>query len=128
MSVDEAGACFLVERVRDYAKWIAKERPALVQGALRFVLETALRTPAAADHAAEAFRSLCVHARKQLASAETFGAILAAVEPCFAAGRSLGTSTHLDGNWVWRDGSRASGVRQCRHIVKMHTLTAREAA
>ena len=60
-------------------------RPALVQGALRFVLETALRTPAAADHAAEAFRSLCVHARKQLASAETFGAILAAVEPCFAA-------------------------------------------
>ena len=68
-----------------YAKWIAKERPALVQGALRFVLETALRTPAAADHAAEAFRSLCVHARKQLASAETFGAILAAVEPCFAA-------------------------------------------
>ena len=59
-----------VRLVGAFGKALATEHQSLLEGCVRFVLQ-ALLVPACAEHAAVAFRALCVHAQKQLGNLET---------------------------------------------------------
>ena len=69
-----------VRLVGAYGKWLATEQPSSLEGCVRYVIG-ALGTPAAAEHASEAFRALCVHARKQLSGLALVRALLDACIP-----------------------------------------------
>jgi len=68
-----------VRLVGAFAKWLATEQPTLLEGCVRYVIG-ALSTPAAAEHASEAFRSLCFNCRKQLADLHKVRALLEACQ------------------------------------------------
>ena len=63
-----------------FGKWMSKEQPQATEGCVRCVLQ-ALRVPESAEHAAVAFKNLCVHAQKQLGRLETILALLSICEP-----------------------------------------------
>ena len=72
--------------VGTFGKWINAQGEAeqLMYGCVRFVLG-ALQVSDAAEAAAEAFRALCVHGRRQLARAETIHGMLQACAPSLRA-------------------------------------------
>lgn len=72
--------------VGTFGKWINAQGEAeqLMYGCVRFVLG-ALQVSDVAEAAAEAFRALCVHGRRQLARAETIHGMLQACAPSLRA-------------------------------------------
>lgn len=66
--------------VGSYGKWLASSQPAMLEGCVRCLLG-ALAVPEAAEHAASAFRALCVHAQRVLGRPETVAALLGACVP-----------------------------------------------
>jgi hypothetical protein len=67
-------------RARARWQWLAKEQPALLEGCVHCVLK-ALVIEESGEHAAVAFRALCVHAQRQLGRIETVRALLGICEP-----------------------------------------------
>jgi len=91
-----SGATLLVESamrlVGAFAKWLQRDE-ALLRGCLRLVLE-AVQAGGAPEHAAEAFRALCIHGRRRLASAAYLSEL---VGPCtaLAGSAALASSVRL---------------------------------
>uniref|UniRef100_A0A7S2BL89 Exportin-1/Importin-beta-like domain-containing protein n=1 Tax=Haptolina brevifila TaxID=156173 RepID=A0A7S2BL89_9EUKA len=69
-----------VRLVGNYGKWLATDQQPLLEGCVRFVLQSLMVAPCA-EHAAVAFRALCVHAQKQLGRFETVQVLLSICEP-----------------------------------------------
>ena len=63
-----------------FGKWLAKEQPHVLEGCVHCVLK-ALLIEESGEHAAVAFRALCVHAQKHLGRVETVHALLGICEP-----------------------------------------------
>jgi len=72
-----------VRLVGSFGKLIATEHPTLLEGAVHFVLSS-LQVPSVAEHAANAFRAICVHAQKQLGKFDTVVALLRVCEPALS--------------------------------------------
>ena len=64
----------------NFGKWMAREQPQVLEGCVRCVLQ-ALLVEESAEHAAVAFKNLCVHAQKQLGKLDTILALLTICEP-----------------------------------------------
>lgn len=80
---DGQPAALLTAAVRLYGsfgKWLAQKQPALLEGCVHCVLK-ALLVEESGEHAAVAFRALCVHAQKHLGRVETVQALLGVCEP-----------------------------------------------
>ena len=91
---DGQPAPLLTSAVRLYGsfgKWLAREQPALLEGCVHCVLR-ALLVEESGEHAAVAFRALCVHAQKHLGRVETVQALLGVCEPAM---RNEGLSSNL---------------------------------
>ena len=72
-----------VRLVGNFGKTLAAEHSHSLEGVVHFVLSS-LVVEGAAEHAAIAFRSLCVHAKRQLGRQETVLALLRVCEPALS--------------------------------------------
>lgn len=108
-----------------YGKWLAGEE-SLLRGCLRVVLES-LESTAAAPHAAEAFRALCIHGRGVLARPAVLTELVGACAPLLAS-ETLEPELCLTMQGARRDSTCRpyppinAGGRLCSHPMPSHGL------